>query len=149
MNTTLVLGVALGLGAPALKDPPKKDASVVGEWEVESVGMNGPPTGVGGLLRYTFTADGKWLIFKAGQELPLAGGTRTFTQDPKPNPPAVDLVTTRPGAAAERRLLGIFKVEGDTLTICGTRTKGAERPKTFEPGPGITFYVLKRAKPKD
>jgi uncharacterized protein (TIGR03067 family) len=141
----MIFVVALAVGAPALKEAPKRDASVVGEWDVESVSTNGNPGGGTKGLRYTFTPDGNWLIHRDGQELQIAGGTRAFTQDGKSSPPAIDLVTSR-GAAGESRLIGIYKLEGATLTICGTRTKDAERPKTFEPGAGITIYTLKRAK---
>jgi uncharacterized protein (TIGR03067 family) len=145
MNTVL-LGLAVAVGAPALKDKDKAPA-IVGEWVVESVANNGAPAGVGGGLRYTFTADGEWLIHREGKELPLVGATRGYTVDPKPNPPAVDLVTSR-AAGGESRLLGIFKVEGDTLTICGTRAKGGDRPTKFDApeGSNLTVYVLKRVK---
>lgn len=144
MGTTL-LGLALAVGAPALKD---KDTapSLVGEWEVQFVTVNAnQPTKSTG-LRYTFTDDGKWLIHRDGKE-PAAGIGRGFTVNPKANPPAVDLITNT-AAANGTRLLGIYKVEGDTLTIYGTRSKGAERPTKFEDpeGSGNTLYVLKRLK---
>ena len=42
MHATLFL--ALALSAPALKDPPKKAPTVVGEWEVESITSGGRST---------------------------------------------------------------------------------------------------------
>ena len=145
MGTTL-LGLALAVGAPALKDR-ETAPSLVGEWEVESIGTNGNPnaaTTAG--LRYTFTEDGKWLIHRNGKET-APGTSRGYTADPKRKPPGVDLLSNT-AAANGSRLVGIYKVEGDTLTICGTRVKGADRPTTFEAGPGSgrTVYVLKRAK---
>src|SRR4051794_10955976 len=143
MNSVL-LGLALAVGAPALKEK-DKGPSLVGEWVVESVTNNGASVGVGNGLRYTFAADGEGLIHRDGKELPAAGGTRGYTVDPKPNPPAVDLVSTRPGAG-ETRQLGIYKIEGDTLTICWTRAKGGDRPTKFDApeGSGLTVYVFKR-----
>jgi uncharacterized protein (TIGR03067 family) len=143
MNTLLVV-LGFAVGAPALKDK-ESPPSIVGEWDVESISTNGNPAGIRNMLRYTFTSDGKWLIHRGGQELPLAGGTRSFNQDGKANPPSVDLLTTA-NAGGGTQFNGIFKIDGDTLTICGTRSKAAERPKTFEPGAGITIYVLKRIK---
>ena len=145
MTPTALLGLALALGAPALKDKDKAP-SLIGEWEVESFGTNGVQTATTPGLRYTFTEDGQWLIHRDGKET-SKGISRGFTVDPKRSPPAVDLVTNTK-AANTSRLLGIYKVEGDTLTIYGTRAKGAERPTRFEApeGSGITVYVLKRAK---
>jgi uncharacterized protein (TIGR03067 family) len=146
MATTLLLGLAVGLGAPALKDPPKKAATVAGEWEVVSMTTGGRAAGVGTDLRYTFTDDGRWLIHRDGQEVgPQL--RRGFVVDPKPDPPTVDLISNS-AAANGPRLIGIFKIEGDTLTICGTRQKGAERPTKFDSPDGsqIAVYVLKRVK---
>jgi uncharacterized protein (TIGR03067 family) len=142
---TVLLGLAVTVGAPALKDK-EKAPSLVGEWEVESITTNGNPSATTAGLRYTFTADGKWVIHRNGKETSPTI-SRGFTADPKPNPPTVDLVSNT-NAANGSRLLGIFKVEGDTLTICGTRTKGADRPTKFEApeGSGLTLYVMKRAK---
>jgi uncharacterized protein (TIGR03067 family) len=151
MNS-LLLGLAVTVGAPTIKEKPKVEATIVGHWDVESIRHNGNnfvkgnPNGPGTGLRYTFSKDGQWIVHREGQELQLAGGgTRTFTVDAKPNLPAVDLVTTRPGGA-ESRMIGIFKIEGDSLTICVARGKGVERPTTFDGRDGITIYVLKRAK---
>ena len=143
--SALFLGLALTAGAPALKDkeePPTPE----GEWEVQSVTSNGGQSAVAPGLRYTFTADGKWLIHRNGKET-SPGLARGFTTNPKANPPSVDLFTNT-AAANGSRLIGIFKIDGDTLTICGTRTKGAERPTKFEApsGSGNVLYVLKRAK---
>src|SRR4051794_18893609 len=100
MNSVL-MGLALAVAAPALK---AKDMgpSLVGEWVVESVTNNGAAAGVGDGVRYTFRPDGQWLISRAGKELPLAGASRGYTVDPKQNPPAVDLVTTRAAGGDSR-----------------------------------------------
>jgi uncharacterized protein (TIGR03067 family) len=145
MGTT-VLVLALTLGAPALKDK-ETTPSLVGEWVVESVTSNGASVSVTGGMRYIFTPDGQWLIRREGMELILDGGTRGYSVDPKPNTPTVDLITTRI-KGPETRLFGIYKIEGDTLTICGTRTKGGDRPTKFESleGSNTTLYVLKRPK---
>src|SRR5215211_3796247 len=126
---TVLLGLALTVGAPALKDKDKAP-SLIGEWEVESIGTNGAQTATTPGLRYTFTDDGQWLIRRNGKDTSPTIG-RGFTVDPKRNPPAVDLVTNTK-VANPSRLLGIYKVEGDTLTIVGTRAKGADRPTKFD-----------------
>lgn len=144
MNSVL-LGLAVAVGAPNLKDK-EKAPSLVGEWEVESITSNGTQTNTGSGLRYSFTEDGKWLISRNGKEMSPAIH-REVTTDPKPDPPTVDLVTARPGGP-ESRMIGIYKIEGDTLMICGTRTKGGDRPTKFEApeGSGNILYVLRRPK---
>jgi uncharacterized protein (TIGR03067 family) len=145
MNATLFLGLSLTLGAPALKDPPKKDPGIVGEWVMESSGVAGNLRPLPGTeLIYEFTADGKWLIRRAGKE--LAAPNRGYKADAKANPPAVDLVSDTARADATRRE-GIYKVEGDKLTIYMAGVK-QPRPASFEAAaeaPNI-IYVLKRKK---
>jgi hypothetical protein len=70
MHAVAVLALALAPAAPALKDRPKdNDRSPVGEWAVESVTLPGAPRPTSTGLRYTFTADGRWLIHRNGQEV--------------------------------------------------------------------------------
>lgn len=144
MNAIL-LGAALVISAPALKDRPKKKPDLVGEWKVEAVTLPGRTTSTSTGLRYTFTADGKWLIHRDGQE--LVGHDRGYAADPAATPPTLELIANTAAAQPARRA-GIFRVEGDTLTICAAQA-GAARPTRFEPAEGVTVYVLKRVKPKD
>lgn len=146
MNTML-LGLALVVGAPALKDRPKKaDQSLVGTWDLESVTLPGRAGVASSVLRYTFTADGKWLIHRNGEEL---AGNRRYAMDSRADPPAVDLITNAAAANPARRL-GVFKIDGDTLTICAAKARD-DRPKSVDPAAqdGVTVYVLKRVKKKE
>jgi|SRR5262245_33755765 len=145
MNATLLLGLSLALGAPALKDPPKKEPAIVGEWVMISTGTAGNVRPYpGGELIYEFTADGKWLIRRTGKE--LAAPNRGYKADTKVNPPSVDLITDTTRSDQTRRE-GIYKVEGDTLTMYLAGVK-QPRPASFEAAaeaPNI-IYVLKRKK---
>ena len=144
MNATLLFGVVLTVSAPALKDPPKKDNDLTGEWVAESTTSAGRMLAVAGNLVYTFTPDGKWLIHRDGTE--LAAPNRGFAYDPKPNPPTIDLMSNRTRPDTTGRL-GIYKVEGDTLTICVAAAK-AGRASNFESTAENrqTIYTLKRKK---
>jgi uncharacterized protein (TIGR03067 family) len=144
MNATILAGLALVISAPALKEPPKKPHDLTGEWVMESTTIAGttrPSTGLE--LVYEFTKEDKWLIRRADKELPAAN--RGYKADPKAETPTIDLMTdiTRP----EMTRHGIYKVEGDTLTICVATTK-QPRPTKFESTAGDRnmVYVLKRKK---
>jgi uncharacterized protein (TIGR03067 family) len=147
MNASLLVALALAVGAPATKDPPKKEApSVVGEWAGEKAVQGGqerpvPPGGVS----ITFTADGKFLVREGKREKPEEG---TYKVDTKANPAQIDIMP--PEDKAERgNVRGIFKIEGDTLTLCfaGSKDDG-ERPTKFESPEGSRTMVmtLKRVK---
>jgi uncharacterized protein (TIGR03067 family) len=146
----LLFATALGVAAPALKEKPKPELDVVGEWQVESITTNGRKSTTAPNLVYSFTKEGKWLILRDGEETKTTLDRR-FEFDAKAAKPTMDLITS--AVNPNTRLRGIFKIEGDTLTICGIRaTAGpgeqAPRPTTFESaeGSGASLYVLKRVK---
>ena len=118
MNTTILLGVALCVSAPTLKDPPKKEAGVVGEWVPESMTLGGnkmtTPVGV----RYELTADGQWISHVEATRVGMPA-PRHYKLDAKADPPTIDFITpTPPEGARTDPIFGIYKVEGDTLTVC-------------------------------
>lgn len=147
MPTTLAL--ALLVAAPALKDPPAKPPpSVVGEWELDSqtfAGRPRPPVGgAAGPLRYAFGPDHTWVIYRGERRVGLAD--RAYFADPKADPPTIDL-KYEPADQDGRVLRGVYKVEGDRLTLCLSRGDVA-RPKAFESSadaPTI-LYVFRRVK---
>jgi uncharacterized protein (TIGR03067 family) len=144
VNPALLLAAALAVSAPALKEKPKADADPIGEWEMQSTTISGRETKTTGRLVYSFTKAGKWAIERDGKELATTLDRR-IEFDPKPPLPTIDLITN--AASPTARLRGIYKIDGDTLTICGARGT-TDRPTAFESpeGSGITMYVLKRVK---
>src|SRR6476619_3329799 len=116
MNAFLV-AIAFAVSAPALKE--KKEPDLVGEWVVESMQSTGRirPASVDE-VRYVFTAEGKWIVYRGEQR--IGSGSRGFNIDPSKSPATIDLVsdTTEQEPTVSH---GIYKVEGDKLTLCISR----------------------------
>jgi uncharacterized protein (TIGR03067 family) len=148
VNTTLLI-TALAVGAPALKDPPKKELKIEGDWVVESQITGGRPVKSSIERHYIFSADGKWTMISSKAKAKNAPSlTRTYVVDASTNPPSIDMKTS--SGLAQPNMVGIIKVDGDTLTLCYNRT-GEDRPKTFESPEDSTtiLIIMKRAKAKD
>jgi len=142
MNATLLFA-AIALGAPALKDPPKKGTDLIGEWILDSTIIGGKTELVGHEIRWRFNADGTRTIRHYGKLIVDA----TYDVDATAKPAALDL---NPGAPGHCHYPCIYKVSGNTLTInVGWAT--ADRPIDFECviGSQCSLYVFQRARAKD
>lgn len=134
---TLVGGLALA--APRHKDEPRKDSFIVGKWQM--VSCDGRQYSDYHTSE-TFRADGTRLTWRRiGEDEREIGGR--YTIDTTAEPAQVDFLY------GNGRLLmqGIFKVEGDTLTVC-FRVVGSPRPEKFGEEDAATV-VYERVKPKD
>lgn len=143
MSPTLLLGVALGLGAPALKEK-ERPPSLVGEWVITECTVGGKPSPPGANPnRWVFHADGtRKILGPDGKDL-VSGA---YKSDPKAG--TVDLDSS-PGPVAGEYLC-LFKLDGDTLTLnVGWQKAGRPAALASPPGAQCTLYVMKRVKPKD
>jgi uncharacterized protein (TIGR03067 family) len=133
--TSALLLVAATLAAPGPKEAP----SLVGTWALQYSITGGKNDDQPAGVTWAFTADGKSVI--TGPE-GQPGGEGTFTTNPKASPAEFDVVD---GPKA-KRIVGIYKVEADTLTLCIARE--ANRPTKFEAPAGAvaSVVVLKRVK---
>ncbi|HKB03931.1 MAG TPA: TIGR03067 domain-containing protein [Gemmataceae bacterium] len=145
--TPVLLSLALAVGAPQAKDKPKAEPSLVGEWELESRTLGGAPIlpfALAGRIRYTFKAAGECVI-TVGTGVPP---TRyTFLHDPKADPPTFAFLQGAAGPVVE----GIYKVDGDTLTLCWDCKPKAAPPTAFvsPTGSQVVLNGFKRVKAKD
>lgn len=72
--------------------------------------------------------------------------TLGFRIDPSQKPPTIDLVYLG-GPHEGKTLLGIYRLEGDTLTVCmPTKPEITQRPTKFEcnKGSGLGLFVVKK-----
>lgn len=100
-----------------------------GEWTMVSMEQKGTKAAFDTANRFKLTIRGdEWIVSSfRGMESKM-----TFTIDPMQNPQAIDLTMKSGNQEAVSR--GIFKIEGDTLTVC--RTVGdTARPKEFKTTP--------------
>src|SRR5690242_14009883 len=105
--SSLLVGLALSIAAPALREKPAPAPTLVGEWVPESVTVGGR-TVTPGSDRWVFRTDGTWAISGRGQELDAG----SFAWDPKASPGTVDLASGVMGRSAN---LCRFQLDGDTL----------------------------------
>jgi len=140
-----VLILALVVAAPAKKDSDAKEASIVGEWAGEKAVAGGQekPVPEGGIT-FTFAADGKLTVKEGPREKPDTG---SYKLDPKKDPSEIDIIP--PLEKKDPPIAGIYKLDGDTLTLCFSKGKGG-RPTKFESPEGSDTIVmtLKRVKRK-
>jgi uncharacterized protein (TIGR03067 family) len=123
----IVLCAVLMAGAPALKGRLAVDP-LVGEWVLEGAivrgGLSVPPLVA---VRYTFRTDGRYVVRKGDEE-----STEAYTADREAKPaPAIDLGARR----------GVYRVDGDRLTICVAAADDTPRPQSVEP-PDLSKYAV-------
>jgi uncharacterized protein (TIGR03067 family) len=123
---------------PEKKDPTKEDQEKIqGTWTIESIEDGGrAPDGVG-KLKLAFTGD-KCKVM-VGDE---TRKEHTFKLDATAKLRSIDL------RSGEKLVHGIYKLDGDTLTICMDES-GEKRPEEFaaKKETRTTLVVLKRVKP--
>lgn len=138
MTPSLLLGLAIVVGAPAKKDAPKEPPKLEGDWIVESI--EGPKDNPPGQITMRFT-EGKILIMEGKREKPEEAN---YTADLKKTPATIDI---KPDKGAKDPVLGILEITGDTMKLCFARD-GKERPTEFkgDAANGVMLIHLKRTK---
>jgi uncharacterized protein (TIGR03067 family) len=141
------VGLWSPLGSPAVQSATaeeKKDQDLIqGSWRVVKLESKGKAnTGSFREDTWIFQDDELRMVGKGGQ-----GDTyvkATFKLDSSKQPRTIDLSITEGAGKGGKKRLGIYRMDGDKLTIC----QGVDRPKEFSgKGPAI-LLELERAKGK-
>jgi RNA polymerase sigma factor (sigma-70 family) len=125
--------------AAAKEEAPKDEETIVGTWAYVSVEAGGHkvPEEQVKEAKLIFAADGKFTAMVKGKKT-----EGTYKLDPAKKPKAI---TTNDEGKTHN---GIYKIDGDNLTLCMPEGDGAERPTEFvsKEGSKVILVVLKREK---
>jgi uncharacterized protein (TIGR03067 family) len=146
-HAVLVVMVAALIAA----DDPKEDAAkkelakLEGKWSVSTYEREGKTLGAGIArnIKYSFKGDVQTLTGGIG----FTGGKEAQIKlDPAKKPAEIDL-TPLDGKNKGQTFQGIYKLEGDKLTICVTRPGGG-RPKEFATKAGSGTVLVSHERDK-
>jgi uncharacterized protein (TIGR03067 family) len=150
MTAATRAALAAALLCPALAAGPDREAAarkemarLQGTWQAVSYALGGKKASDEDLkkIQLIIGAAGKFRAVNEGKTF-LAG---TLTVDPAKDPKTMDITFAEP--TKSKAALGIYKIEGDTLTICRS-APGRPRPTAFAspPDSGLTVMSYRRAK---
>ena len=154
MGVLTALGLTLaGIGLMPADKPDAvaaEKAKLKGTWRVESVTLGGKPVDPNGLQRrfayLPWVIDDDSVSFLEADGAILDGKPSQYRIDPTVSPKRFDLLTDESARLMDGP--GLYKLDGDTLTVLTAR-EGA-RPTSFDDAklPGVRVSVLKRMKPE-
>ncbi len=142
MSRCTILFAAITLiGAEPPTDASKKDLDrIQGQWTVQQAQRDGKDASPEARDKMTVKIDGNKLTIDDTES--ARAESAELTLDPSKSPATVELKVTRPGH--QETLQGIYKIDGDMLSICWTKNGGA-RPTEFatKAGSDQVLFVLK------
>lgn len=115
-----------------------------GTWVVESVVRDPSERGAGEGNGLRITISGENIVVKDSREDETLGKARIKIDETKwPN--AIDITCEGKNEVVH----GVYKLKGDTLSVCWGAIEKKERPTEFatRPGSGQTLVLLKKQKP--
>ena len=146
MHSYLALGSLMIAAAATADDGNQQEVSkLAGTWTCTAATNDGKPLPEETVksLKLTLTEAGGYKTELAGQVL----FDSTFKIDPGKQPRQIDMIATE-GENKGKAGLGIYRLEGDVLTLCYTMP-GKDRPKDFQStaGSAAILAVWSRIKP--
>jgi uncharacterized protein (TIGR03067 family) len=141
---TLTITAGLAAGGPD-NEGAAELKRLAGSWQAVSYALDGKEAPAEDLkkVKLRIDAHGKTAAQSEGKTF-LAS---TIRVDPGWNPKTIDIAFTE-GDRKGKTALGIYKLDGDTLTICRANP-GKDRPSAFSstPGSGLTLMSYRRDRP--
>jgi uncharacterized protein (TIGR03067 family) len=145
----VITAAALLVSAAPPEKGPAHETPLEGTWGLCSTQIDMHPGRVITLEGDDMATMCRLVITKDRYTVNLGDGTlkMVYRLYPRAKPSAIDLILTE-GADKGKCFHGIYKLEGDTLTICRSSELEKERPKSFtvEPGSSLMMTVWKRTK---
>jgi uncharacterized protein (TIGR03067 family) len=144
MSLTNAVLLVASIGFLAVDDTKKDDADAIkGKWVAVSIkqGGNAAPDEVVKSFKMSF--DGKTYTNSAGDQSEEGGYSLDSTKSPK----TIDF-DIKTGDDKGKKQLGLYKLDGDKLTIVASQAGSPDRPKSLEPeanSPEV-LIVLEREK---
>ena len=138
MRNALVLGTLLCCTIPvAAADVAAERVKLEGDWTAVSAQRDGKDAA--DLVGHQLEFEGERFRISAQGKTLYAG---TYAIDPAPQPPHIDFRHTE-GEAAGQTWLGIYWLEGRTLSICDNAADPAKpRPKELAAAPGSGHVLI-------
>jgi uncharacterized protein (TIGR03067 family) len=126
--------------SPITRADEKADAdlkAMVGKWKVEKAEYDGKDiTAFFTTLKFGIHAGGKYTV-DFGKEKDEG----TFTVDPSKSPKEVD-VKSEAGPNKGKTIKAIYKIDGDTMTVCYEHDTNEPRPTKFESKAKTTHLLI-------
>src|SRR5262245_28391073 len=120
------------------------EVKLQGEWQLETLVVRGSALGQDQVKGRTLVIEGNTIRHTAwGRDLERG----TVALDPAKKPPTIDQTFDKGESLGGMTLKGVYRVDGDTLTICNGPL-GKDRPSDLvsKPGSGDSLFVYRRAK---
>jgi uncharacterized protein (TIGR03067 family) len=141
-NSAMLL---LSIGFLGVDDAKKDDAEALkGKWVAVSIKQGGFPVPEEAAKMFKFSFDGKEYLNSAPGQSEEGG----YKIDSSKSPRTIDF-DIKTGNDKGKKQLGVYKLDGDKLTIVAATAGETERPKSTEPGADdpVLLVVLEREKP--
>lgn len=139
----LVVGGLVGADEPAKDEKKQALEKLQGTWSIVSSEIRGTKMAIDPTNDDRTVIDGDKVTVTRGGAV---SSTTTIRIDPSKSPKQIDISSVEPDDKTTVAP-GIYKQEGDKLTICIAITGGGARPERFEATEKTMLIVLKRADP--